>query len=283
MIDQKVQLLRGIGLTELEARLYITLIRESEATGYRLSQLLNKPVANIYKALDSMARKGAILCESSEKTRRYSPLPIKDYLNQLESQFKQRRSRIEYELESLEARTGAVGIFQLKELEQVYQAAHTIMENANAILLVDAYPESLSRIADALASKAATGTDIYLKCYTRVDIPGVHIISPNAGLYGKVNLEYEWFTLVSDNHEHLSSLIKPKAGRVEQSVWVRSPFLNMVKYSGMAHDFVLNLMSENLQGATSIKQLQEDVGTWTARLMHNTYVKDTLAYLFDHA
>src|SRR4051794_36879141 len=53
-------LLLGFGYTELESRLYCDLLRHGPAGGYRLAQRIGKAAANVYQALKSMERKGAI-------------------------------------------------------------------------------------------------------------------------------------------------------------------------------------------------------------------------------
>jgi hypothetical protein len=40
--------LMALGFTELEARIYTFLLQESPATGYRIAQAIQKPVANTW-------------------------------------------------------------------------------------------------------------------------------------------------------------------------------------------------------------------------------------------
>ena len=51
------------GFTALESEIYVFLLGESPATGYRVAQGINKPAANTYKAIQTLQSKGAILVE----------------------------------------------------------------------------------------------------------------------------------------------------------------------------------------------------------------------------
>src|SRR5262245_33241006 len=55
----------ALGFTELEAATYAYLVQHSPATGYRIAHGIGKPIANTYKAIESLARKGAVVIEQT--------------------------------------------------------------------------------------------------------------------------------------------------------------------------------------------------------------------------
>jgi HTH-type transcriptional regulator, sugar sensing transcriptional regulator len=65
MIDK----LMNFSPSRLEASAYVALLQEPGITGYRLSHILNKPIANIYKALKSLEHKGLDNIDISSKLR----------------------------------------------------------------------------------------------------------------------------------------------------------------------------------------------------------------------
>ena len=52
--NELLTLLREIGLSELEATIYIWLLENKRSTGYKIAMQIGKPVANTYKALKSL-------------------------------------------------------------------------------------------------------------------------------------------------------------------------------------------------------------------------------------
>jgi HTH-type transcriptional regulator, sugar sensing transcriptional regulator len=52
----------SLGFTPLEAEVYVCLVQDSPATGYRIAQTVGRPVAGIYKTIESLANKGQGRC-----------------------------------------------------------------------------------------------------------------------------------------------------------------------------------------------------------------------------
>ena len=53
--------LESLGLTQIEALAYAYLVANPSSTGYRVARGIGKPTANVYRALESLGRKGAVL------------------------------------------------------------------------------------------------------------------------------------------------------------------------------------------------------------------------------
>ena len=83
-----LKLLRELGLSELEANIYIWLLENKRSTGYKISGQIGKPVANTYKALKSLQNKGAVISDDSKGTTYFDTIPIEEFLNKLENEFK---------------------------------------------------------------------------------------------------------------------------------------------------------------------------------------------------
>src|SRR5262249_42168099 len=84
--------LADLGFTALEAEIYLLLLAESPATGYRIAQRLAKPTANVYKGLESLEQKGAVLVgEGAGRLAR--AIEPDELLAQVERRFHSRRER----------------------------------------------------------------------------------------------------------------------------------------------------------------------------------------------
>ena len=123
MNERMLNLLTDIGFSNLEATIYITLLKEPGVTGYRVAKILGKPVPNTYKALDSLKKKGAVIADETSKSLQFTPLPIEEYLDQLEYSFKTRRKEIEKELSGLFKNPHSDSIFNIVRLTRSDAAA----------------------------------------------------------------------------------------------------------------------------------------------------------------
>lgn len=255
------QLLKGIGFTELEANVYINLLQEPGTTGYRVAKNLSKPVANTYKALNSLIKKGLLIAEENDKNKTFQALPINDYLSQMEKNFKKKRAEIEISLKHLNTIPRADGIYRLENSEQVYIKSGQIIENSEIIILVDAYPAPLERIKEDLEKKAQQGVKIYIKVYEPIDIKGCEIIENFGNEEDRLNWPCDWFSIVGDATQFLISFLKKENQGLYQAAWSQSPFLSLIIYSGYANEIILsrveNLLVEKRDPETVIKTLNE--------------------------
>ncbi len=65
MKESVVDHLTELGFSGAEAAVYVALLQEPKATGYRIARLAGKPVPNTYKALDALHKKGAIIVDET--------------------------------------------------------------------------------------------------------------------------------------------------------------------------------------------------------------------------
>lgn len=71
------------GFSALESDVYARLVEEPSATGYRIAQGLRKPAANVYKAIQTLAAKGAVILEDGAEPARARPVPPDELLDGL--------------------------------------------------------------------------------------------------------------------------------------------------------------------------------------------------------
>ena len=76
-----IELLHSLGLNRLEAEVYTFLLEQPEpVTAYRAGRALGRPTANVYKAIEALARKGAVVIDEGS-TRLCRPSPPSDSIS----------------------------------------------------------------------------------------------------------------------------------------------------------------------------------------------------------
>jgi sugar-specific transcriptional regulator TrmB len=63
--SKAIELLRQIGLNQLEAEVYAFLLPSEPMTAYAIGTALGKPTANVYKAIERLARQAVRDCSTS--------------------------------------------------------------------------------------------------------------------------------------------------------------------------------------------------------------------------
>ena len=62
LLEDKIFLLNKIGLTDAEAKVYLTLLKNGSASGYEASKFSAVPRSKIYNVLESLVMKGFPRC-----------------------------------------------------------------------------------------------------------------------------------------------------------------------------------------------------------------------------
>ena len=180
MSEKEEQLLVDFGLTRLEAMIYTALIQEPAVTGYRISHIIGKPTANVYKALSSLLDRGLIIFDDCGKAREYSPVPVSDWLKEEELRLKRQGRALEEGLSRLSEKAPPARINRLSSFDQVLGKALGMIEDAEHIIVVDAFPEVLDRLKKTLEKRARSGVTVLVHTYSPYTLEGCRIIVPRS-------------------------------------------------------------------------------------------------------
>lgn len=230
--------LTRIGFTSLEAEIYVALLEESPLTGYRIAQILGKPAANIYKAIEALERKGAVVVDTTE-SRLCRAVPPDEVLAHIERQFRTARDEAAAALAELRGSTRDERIYQLRSVEHVFERARRMIDSAQQVVLVDAFPRALEAIRAALSAAAQRGAVVVATVYEDVKIEGVTVIVQARGEEMRTRWPGEWLNVTVDGNETLLALLTRDAAGVQQATWSGSAFLAAILHSGISAEAML--------------------------------------------
>ena len=257
MNEDKIHFFTEIGFTNLEANIYIILLKESNLTGYKIAQIIDKPVPNTYKALDSLQKKGVIVLDESGKSRLYSALPIADYLDQLERNFKTKRQQVEREIKALNATPVQEGIYRIEKTDQLYERADKMIKSAKEIVIVDVCPTPFEHVNKSLQQIARRNIKVIVKTYTPVQLPGCEVIYSEVLQSPLQSWPLEWMHLVVDGCEHLTALLEKDGQQIFQGIWCKSTFLAMVAHNGLFFEVVCTRLLDMFDKGMARKNIQD--------------------------
>jgi len=233
-IDALVEL----GFTALEAEAYTWLHGQPNATGYRVAQALGKPVANTYKALESLHNKGAIVVEEDE-SRVCRAVAAEELLGKLERRFTQTSRAARAAL----ARPSSAGrddrVYSLRAADHVLERVRTMVSAARTIALVDAFPDALEAIRPELAAAVGRGVVVAIKAYRATTLAGADVYCATDGEAALARWPGQWLNLVVDGATHVQALLTPGLTGVHQAIWTASPFLAWVYHGALADELAI--------------------------------------------
>jgi sugar-specific transcriptional regulator TrmB len=224
-----------MGLNALEAEVYTHLLRQSPLTGYGVAKALGKAGANVYKAIDSLAEKGAVIVDDSG-ARQCRAVPAKEFLVRVERDFARHRKDAEAALERLPSPGDDTGIYQLRSAAQVFERCRRLFAEAESVARADIFPDPLDELRDDIAAAAERGVQVVVKTYGPAEIDGVEIlVEPEAGTVLE-RWPGQWVDIAIDGSRWVMAFLSADSRSVIQGVSSASPGLSYIHFDRLAHE-----------------------------------------------
>src|SRR5207253_729123 len=136
---------------------------------------IGKPIANTYKAIESLARKGAIVIDEtgSRLCRAVSPVEV---LEHAELAFRERHDAASRALSMLPIAGQDPGVYALTSRDQVFDRVRRMMSSARDVALLDLFPEPFEELASAMREARDRGISIGVQVYRPAEMTGVEIV-----------------------------------------------------------------------------------------------------------
>jgi HTH-type transcriptional regulator, sugar sensing transcriptional regulator len=253
-----IKWLNELGFTELEATVYAYLIENSPATAYRVAQEIGKPVANTYKAVQSLQQKGALMIDETQN-RLCQAIPPKEVLAKLKETFLDRHRQAENALSRLKPSGDHEKIFSLTTPEQVFDRCRSLIENAETIILIDAYPGVVEILKPWLEAAVERKITVVLQSYRPTELTGVEIIPFQHAERMLDRWMGNWLIIVVDGAEYLFAFLSDDNATVRNAIWCGSAFLALPQHSNLAHSFRASIMEKLINEGISNEKIRQEL------------------------
>lgn len=239
--------LLDLGLNQLEAEVYLALLPEEPMTAYRIGKLIGKPTANVYKAIDVLARKGAVIIEEG-KNRKCKAVKVEIFVAQLKSDFEKKAIKAAKALTNIQKETYDEHIYQIQSVPLAIEQAKEMLRNAQQIVVIDVFPKPLQLILPEIRNAINRGVEVFIETYQPIEIRGAYIAIPTQW---KRTLNYwnsQQLNLVVDGKEYIAALFSNDLENIYQANWSCNLYLACLMHSGrMSEHRLVSLLSETNQ------------------------------------
>ncbi len=253
--DRQLQTLVELGFTSLEAEVYVCLVRESPATGYRVAQTIGKPAANTYKALASLQRKGAVIVDDA-RNRLCRAVPPDELLKLLEVRFRESKQSAAGFLSQIRRSESDDRLYQLQNRSQVLERARAMFDRAGHVAVMDVFPTLLLELRSAIETAHSRGIEMVVKTYRQTGVEAAHTIVRPRGNEILSAIPGDLLNLNIDGREHLLALLKKDGDDVHQAFWTASPIISYVLYNGLINEASQAAAMAELEHDTSVERLR---------------------------
>jgi sugar-specific transcriptional regulator TrmB len=263
--QESVQVFVELGLSRLEAEIYVFLVQHPLATGYKVAKGIGRPNSNTYKAIESLAAKGAILVDDGEN-RLCRAVPPEELLDQMERRFRERKRRASENIKSITAKTDDDRVYQLNTVDQVYTRCRRMLAGCQTTALVDAFPEPLAALEDAIADAVSRGVRVALQVYEQVAIPGAEVVIHRRAAEVMDRWPGQWLEAATDGSQQLIAFLATGGQAVHQAVWSSSPIVSWAFHSLAHSELLLSVLVHQLESGASGEELRRTYRDWLARV-----------------
>jgi predicted DNA-binding transcriptional regulator len=236
-----VDTLRRLGFSDLEALIYLDLLRHPSSTGYRIGRSISKPHANVYQSLVALEQKGAVLFEEGE-TRIYSAVPPPELIDHLRVRYERECAAAERELKALEVTPVEEDrFFRLTSRDQVYARARSMLREAEETVLVELFPSCAAELRPDLQQAVERGPIVAgLVMHEDHLIPGSRLAMSKMAEQVLRAWPGDQLTIVIDAREFLLALFDRDTGQVKRAISVASPYVASLFNNGIVSDVLLH-------------------------------------------
>lgn len=240
--NRRSEALRRLGFTELESDVYAVLAAKPPMTAYAISRALGKPTANVYKAVEALVRKGAVLIEDGS-TRQCRAVPPDMLLGRLEQAVHRDIEKARSLFAEPEPSNADERVYRLETPEEVISRCVEMLDRAERVAVVDAFPTALEAVAPAVARAAGRGVRVFVEAYAPCTIPGADVIVVEHGAVTLRRWRSEQINVVVDGREHVAALLSQDLSAVYQAIWSDSLYLSCLMHAGRLAEHTLIKMT----------------------------------------
>lgn len=240
--SESLAALEPLGFTEIEALVYVALLRTPDQTGYALSKLVNKGQPSIYAALSGLEQKGAIVKVAGRKGG-FTAVPPDELVGRLKSRFERQCEAAAKELRKIETADVDELVLHMKRSDVVYEKARALIDDAKETLVFELFPAAVERLRPALEAAARRSG---LKMAGMVLRPQDHIegaqtvVSPIAAKILDV-----WpstlLILLADAEVSLVAVVDDDGA---QAIWTDTKILSVILHNAITSDIILHRDAE---------------------------------------
>ncbi|MEG0856670.1 MAG: helix-turn-helix domain-containing protein [Terrisporobacter sp.] len=258
MLDEKISLLNRVGLTDAEAKVYLTLVKHGSLSGYEGSKLSGVPRSKIYNTLESLTRKGFALFSDHDGSIKYAPVPMEEISAQIKHETTDTLDELELQLKDFGAVTDLDYIWHIKEYKNVIAKCRNLIKKTTDELLLQIWEADLPQIIEELKELEEKGIQVGIVYFSESE--DITLPFRNCVRHGMLKQKYEemggrFITLVSDKKEVVFGQILSE--NVAEVIWTKSrPMISMAAEC-VRHDIYFyksaNIFQEEMQ-----KELGDD-------------------------
>lgn len=236
-MENEVILLNKIGLTDAEAKVYLTLLQNGSLSGYEAGKLAGVPRSKIYNILESLIMKGFILYTEYESNNKYAAVSMAEVSERVEDETKGVLADLSERLSIFPQKTNLDNIWHIRTNGNVFAKCRDIIRRTKEELLVQIWMGDLPCVLSDIRMLEEKGCRLGLVIFGAEEgeeIPLKKYCRHGMGEEKKKEMGGRWITLVSDMQEVVFGQIISNS--IAEVIWTKSRPMISLAAECVRHD-----------------------------------------------
>lgn len=255
LMDDILTHFKELGLNSYDAKVYLSLLKQSPSTGYEISKLSGIPQARAYETLKSLKTRQIVVTSGSNPVT-YIPVPHEELLRRAETKFNSSMTFLKNNLTSFSNEI-IQPILNINGEKHICAKAIEMVNNAKKELFIELWKEDLPSLHEPLKEAHDRGVQIKIVGYNGVDLDFGLVYQHGLGRTMENSLGGRWIVIAADNKEGLTGIISSEKNS-PQAVWTQNLGIVVVIKEIVIHDMFL-LDVENTLGHELTKIYGKDL------------------------
>ncbi len=237
--------LLAIGFNMLESEVYIELLTTEPMTAYRIAKKINKPTANVYKAIDALAEKGAVIIEDN-KSRICKAVAPDEFIGHLEKSLLAKTGNVRSKLKDLGKTHYDERSYTIESVDLAFKKFESMMNQCTEIAVIDIFPNPYKRVKAEIANAIKRGVKVYIQVYEPTELRGANIAYTSVAAKALEYWQSQQMNLIIDGEQHLLTLMNNDLTKVLQAKWSNNLYVSCMHFAGFMREQVIMHLMNNM-------------------------------------
>ena len=199
-MEDLLQKIQSTGLTQYEAKVYLTLVSRGPSNAYQVSKASGVPRARVYEVLDGLVQHGLVMKEDVGGGAHYSSLPVEVFLESMKTKWEATYSRLETELKLLEKQSPEPEVYvtTIKGEDNILSFCRVLIRRAEKRILLSLWEPMYRRLKEDLEAKRDQCLLSGLLFQVKDPLPGLEV---HRKTHYVEHVDHPWFILSIDGKE----------------------------------------------------------------------------------
>jgi len=254
--NREIELLKSLGLNNLESEVYLHLLTNKSMTAYKVGKEINKPTANVYKAIDALSKKGAVIIEDNNN-KHCKAINPDEFINHYEKDVLRKTNDAKALLRKIEKKQIDEKTYSISSVQLVFERFESMMNKSKVTAVIDAFPLALNRVLSSVNRAIERGVDVFVQTYDKTEIKGADIARTEIGDTVLDYWQSQQLNLIIDGEEHLISLMNNDLTEVKQAVWSNNIYMSCILHGGRLREQTIMKIMAKMNNENFEKEVKE--------------------------